>query len=122
MWRAIESRTLSGIAYVGIIAWETVAAVVLVAATWWWVKGLARGEFVRARRAATLGLTMMLLLFGLGFIGIGGEWFQMWQSSDWNGLDAASRNVMLAAFVLVVIHLPAVRGRDGKAAVVGPER
>ncbi|WNO76360.1 DUF2165 domain-containing protein [Streptomyces sp. AM8-1-1] len=122
MWRAIESRTLSDIAYVGIIVWETVAAVVLVAATWWWVKGLARGEFIRARRASTLGLTMMLLLFGLGFIGIGGEWFQMWQSSDWNGLDAASRNVMLAAFVLVVIHLPAVGGRDEGAETAGPVR
>ncbi len=55
---------------------------------------------------------MVLLLFGLGFFAIGGEWFAMWQSSDWNGLDAAARNVMLAAFALVVVNLPARRGND----------
>ncbi|BAU87827.1 hypothetical protein SLA_6961 [Streptomyces laurentii] len=32
-----------------------------------------------------------------------------WQSSDWNGLDAAARNVALAAFTLLVAHLPGVR-------------
>ncbi|MFD3441047.1 hypothetical protein ACFWU3_26455 [Streptomyces sp. NPDC058685] len=34
----------------------------------------------------------------------------------WNGLDSAGRHVMPAALVLVVIHLPAVRGRDEEAA------
>ena len=58
---------------------------------------------------------MVLLLFGLGFIGIGGEWFAMWQSSDWNGLDAASRNVTLAGLALVVVRLPAGRGETDRA-------
>ncbi|HZG03052.1 MAG TPA: DUF2165 domain-containing protein [Streptomyces sp.] len=113
MWRAIESPAVQDAAYVAIIVWETLAALVLLLATWLWATGLRRGAHDRARRASTLGLVMVLLLFGLGFMGIGGEWFAMWQSSDWNGLDAAARNVALAAFALVVVHLPAPRGGGG---------
>ncbi len=112
MWRAIESTALQDAAYVAIIVWETLTALVLLAATWLWAVGLRGGDHGRARRAATRGLVMVLLLFGLGFFAIGGEWCAMWQSSDWNGLDAAARNVMLAAFALVVVNLPARRGND----------
>ncbi|MEV4925147.1 DUF2165 domain-containing protein [Streptomyces roseoverticillatus] len=108
MWRAVTDRTLQDIAYLAIIVWETLAAVVLVAATVLWGRGLtSRGAgFRRARRLSTLGLVMVLLLFGAGFIAIGGEWFAMWQSQKWNGLQAAGRNFLLAGFVLVLIQLP----------------
>ncbi|WP_309051117.1 DUF2165 domain-containing protein [Streptomyces sp.] len=109
MWRAVESPALQNAAYIAVIVWETLAAVVLLAATWLWGQGLRRGTYDRARAASTVGLVMVLLLFGAGFIAIGGEWFAMWQSSDWNGLDAAARNVALAAFTLLVVHLPGVR-------------
>ena len=58
---------------------------------------------------------MVLLLFGAGFLAIGGEWFAMWQSKDWNGLEAATRNVTLAGIALVVVHLPGAAGRHGAA-------
>ncbi|MFB8039673.1 DUF2165 domain-containing protein [Streptomyces hydrogenans] len=109
MWRAVESRALQNAAYVAVIVWEALAALVLLLATWLWATGLRRDAYDRARAASTAGLVMMLLLFGMGFIAIGGEWFVMWQSSDWNGLDAAARNVALAAFTLLVVHLPGVR-------------
>ncbi|MGW1279240.1 DUF2165 domain-containing protein [Streptomyces tsukubensis] len=115
MWRAVESRTVADIAYVAIIVWETLAAAVLLVAVGLWAGALRRGrDPERARRATTLGLIMVLLLFGLGFIVIGGEWFQMWQSADWNGLEPAGRNVMVAAFVLIVIYLPGVSGGQGR--------
>ncbi|MGA5169117.1 MULTISPECIES: DUF2165 domain-containing protein [Streptomyces] len=108
MWRAITSPALQNAAYVAIIVWEVLTAAVLVLATWLWAGALRRrGALDRARRASSLGLVMVLLLFGAGFFGIGGEWFAMWQSSDWNGLDSALRYVVLAAFSLVVVHLPA---------------
>ncbi|MGV9317001.1 DUF2165 domain-containing protein [Streptomyces sp. NPDC003691] len=117
MWRAIESGTLVDIAYVAIIVWETVAAAVLLFSVALWAGALRRGgDQDRARRAAVLGLVMVVLLFGLGFIVIGGEWFQMWQSADWNGLEPAGRNVMVAAFALIVVHLSAARGGRGGAA------
>ncbi|MFD6362833.1 DUF2165 domain-containing protein, partial [Streptomyces roseolus] len=109
MWRAVESPALQNAAYVAVIVWEALAALVLLAATWFWITGLRRDAYDRARAASTVGLVMVLLLFGLGFLAIGGEWFAMWQSSDWNGLDAAARNVALTAFTLLVVHLPGVR-------------
>ncbi|MFF7813280.1 DUF2165 domain-containing protein [Streptomyces sp. NPDC007945] len=109
MWRAVESPALQNAAYVAIIVWETLTALVLLAATWFWITGLRREAYDRARAASTVGLVMVLLLFGLGFLAIGGEWFAMWQSSDWNGLDAAARNIALAAFTLLVVHLPGAR-------------
>ncbi|MCZ0983269.1 DUF2165 domain-containing protein [Streptomyces diastatochromogenes] len=112
MWRAVESPAFQNTAYVAIILWETLAAAVLLTATWLWIRGLRRDAYDRARAATTVGLVMVLLLFGMGFLAIGGEWFAMWQSPDWNGLDAAARNVALAAFTLLVVHLPGVRRAD----------
>lgn len=107
MWRAVTSKGLQDAAYVAIIVWETVAALVLVYGTWLY----ARRDDLRGRRFATYGLLMVLLLFGAGFMAIGGEWFSMWQSEDWNGLDAALRVFVLSGVVLIVVQLPA-RARD----------
>lgn len=116
MWRAITTTWLQDAAYVVIIAWESVAALVLLAGAWLWV----RRDHARARSVTTYGLLMVLLLFGAGFIAIGGEWFAMWQSEDWNGLDAATRVFLLSGLVLLVVHLPqsgpAERSRQGAAA------
>lgn len=107
MWRAVTSRGLQDAAYVAIIVWETVAALVLIYGSWLW----ARRDDVRARHMSTYGLLMVMLLFGAGFIGIGGEWFSMWQSEDWNGLDAATRVFLFSGVVLIVDQLPAPRDR-----------
>ncbi|MDQ1036891.1 putative small integral membrane protein [Streptomyces sp. V3I8] len=112
MWRAVESEGLQNAAYVAIIAWETVAALVLILGTFQWL----RRDHVRARRTSTVGLLMLMLLFGAGFIAIGGEWFAMWQSEDWNGLDAAMRVFLLSGVVLVLIHLPVDRDPAGGGA------
>ncbi|MCA6095721.1 DUF2165 domain-containing protein [Streptomyces sp. SCA3-4] len=108
MWRAVTDPALQDAAYVLIIVWETLAAALLIAATVLWVRGLRRygPGYGAARRATTLGLLMLMLLFGLGFMAIGGEWFAMWQSAKWNGLQAALRTFTLAGFVLILIHLP----------------
>ncbi|MEU0246789.1 DUF2165 domain-containing protein [Streptomyces sp. NPDC006235] len=102
MWRAVTSTALQDTAYVLIIVWETVAALVLIYGTWLW----ARRDQQQARRMSTYGLLMVLLLFGAGFIAIGGEWFSMWQSKSWNGLDAATRVFLFSGLVLIVNHLP----------------
>ncbi|WP_099514846.1 DUF2165 family protein [Microvirga ossetica] len=36
-----------------------------------------------------IGLTTCLLIWLVGFIAIGGEWFGMWMSPQWNGIEAA---------------------------------
>lgn len=101
MWRAVSSRGLQDAVYVVIIVWETLAALVLMYGTWLWV----RHDYERARRFSTYGVLMLMVLFGAGFIAVGGEWFAMWQSKDWNGLEAATRVFLLSGVVLVVVQL-----------------
>ncbi|MFF4502797.1 DUF2165 domain-containing protein [Streptomyces sp. NPDC001401] len=101
MWRAITNKGLQNAAYIAIIVWETLAALVLVYGTWLW----ARRNYARARSISTYGLLMLLLLFGAGFIAIGGEWFSMWQSKTWNGLEAATRVIVFTGVALLVVQL-----------------
>jgi predicted small integral membrane protein len=102
MWRAITSPGLQDTAYIVIIVWEALTALVLIAALVLWI----RGKVTTARRLSTLGWVMWVLLFGVGFLAIGGEWFQMWQSDKWNGLQPALQNFLVATAALVVAHLP----------------
>jgi predicted small integral membrane protein len=104
-WRALSATTMQDAVYIGIIIWESAAGLVLASAlAMWFVDRGRRREY--ARRLSTIGLLMVLLLFFGGFIDIGGEWFQMWRSTAWNGLDTAFRNVLFAIATLIVIHLP----------------
>lgn len=50
---------------------------------------------------------MLILPFMGGFIAIGNEWFQLWRSTEWNGLESAFRNATLAFASLVLVNLPA---------------
>lgn len=106
MWRAINSPVLQTAAYVAIIIWECATAAVLLVATGQWLRALRSNSFDMPRRWSSIGLTMIVILFMGGFIAIGGEWFQMWRSTEWNGIDAAFRSAVLALFGLVMVHLP----------------
>lgn len=106
MWRAIEADWVHHLAYVGVIIWESAAAIVLLCSLWAWLRASRTRSFDLARRLGTIGLAMVLVLFMGGFIAIGGEWFQMWRSTSWNGLEPAFRNSVLAAFGIVLMHLP----------------
>ncbi len=46
------------------------------------------------------------MLWLLGFIVIGGEWFSMWQSPIGNGGPAAFRFVTLIGMTLLIVALP----------------
>ncbi|SHF06737.1 DUF2165 domain-containing protein [Streptoalloteichus hindustanus] len=106
MWRAITDQGVVTAAYVAIIAWEALTALVLVGALVAWVRALAgRGGTEVARRLSSCGWAMQALLFGGGFIAVGGEWFLMWQSSKWNGLQPALQNFLIASVGLVLVHL-----------------
>ncbi len=110
MWRAIENETVHDVAYIGIIVWETLTAIVLLGSLVFWIRGRA-DAYAKARSASTIGLLMLVTLFMGGFIAIGGEWFQMWKSQAWNGLDPAFRNSVLALIALVVVQIPSPQWR-----------
>jgi predicted small integral membrane protein len=104
--RAITNETVITIAYVGVIIWESLAALVLMYATFLWIKASKSKIYFAARKFSTIGLLMIVVLFMGGFITIGGEWFQMWRSVEWNGLEPAFRNSVLAILGLVLVHMP----------------
>lgn len=107
MWRAIDSPVAWNIGYIGIILVESLAAVILIIAFVHSLRSVfGSASFDSARLWGSIGLALIVLLFAGGFIAVGGEWFQMWRSTSWNGLDPAIRNAMLAGIGLVLLHLP----------------
>jgi predicted small integral membrane protein len=62
--------------------------------------------FNRAKTFAIVGLTGGFLLWQVGFMSIGGEWFGMWQSQQWNGLPSAFRFLMIFVAVLIFVAMP----------------
>ncbi len=103
-WRAITSEPVQRLAYLAIIAAEAASAAVLVlAAARLFARVRSAGRFERAVPLSAAGLTLVMLIYGAGFLGIGGEWFEMWQAGAWNGQTAAARFFTLAAAVLVVM-------------------
>jgi predicted small integral membrane protein len=61
------------------------------------------GPHASAARVAIIGLTAALLQWLVAFLSVGGEWFLMWQSKNWNGQDAAFR--MFAVIGIVLLFL-----------------
>ena len=56
-------------------------------------RGSGAREFNNAKNLAILGLTVALALYFVGFMIVGGEWFQMWRSEGWNMQEPAFRFV-----------------------------
>lgn len=113
MWRAIGSPALHVVGYAVVIVWETLTAAALLWAVALWVRRFRGGSndaADAARRVSSLGFLMVVALFFGAFIAVGGEWFQMWRSEAWNGLDPAFRNAALAMLGLILLHLPAAGG------------
>ena len=108
MWRAMPSPAWHLTFYIGIIAWETATMILL-----WWgfillLRALRLGaaEFNSAKRMPVMALTLSLMMWLIAFLSIGGEWFLMWQSRIWNGQEAAFRNFVVIALVLLILVQP----------------
>jgi predicted small integral membrane protein len=107
-YRAITSPALHHAAYALIIATEAAVAVLC------WIGAYALWRHLRADAAtfngaktfAVAGLTLGFLLWQVGFMTIGGEWFGMWQSQQWNGVPSAFRFVVVILGVLIFMALP----------------
>jgi predicted small integral membrane protein len=106
MWRAIQSEPIYHLGYASIIFWEAAAAGIIFVGTWrlWQARCTDAATFQRAKQLAVAGLVLNLLLWLVAFITIGGEWFLMWQSSRWNGLETATRMFTIVALVLLFLN------------------
>ena len=106
-YRAITSPALHHLAYALIIAAEALTALLCWIGAFALLRALRADAptFDHAKTFAVLGLTLGFLLWQVGFMTIGGEWFGMWQSAQWNGVPSAFRFVMVIAAVLIFLCL-----------------
>lgn len=70
---------------------------------------LPAASFNRAKTFAIAGLTLGFLTWQVAFMSVGGEWFGMWMSKQWNGVPDAFR--FFVTILLVLIYLVP---RDGE--------
>jgi predicted small integral membrane protein len=105
-WRAIIDPDIQRAAYWLIIATQVSTAVLLWLGTLRLLATIGASGFMRAKTPAVLGLTVGLLLYMVGFVTIGGEWFAMWQSATWNGQQKAFEFTAMIVGVLIVLVLP----------------
>ncbi|MDE1950703.1 MAG: DUF2165 domain-containing protein, partial [Burkholderiales bacterium] len=90
-YRAITSAGVQNAAYVLIIAAETLTALLCWVGAFRMLSRLSAGAaaFNQAKGIAILGLTLGFLVWQVGFMSVGGEWFGMWMSKQWNGVPDA---------------------------------
>ena len=108
MWRAIDNEVLQTIAYWGIIVVEGAIAV------FGWIAGITMlrnlksttAKFNKAKFLGYFAFLLGFLLWFVGFIAIGSEWFAMWQSSIWNGKQTAMDITAVLGIFLVIYMLP----------------
>ena len=116
-YRAVTNPVLHHLAYGLIIATQVIVS----ALCWIGVFRLLRRlradamTFNRAKNLAIAALTLAFLLYQFGFVTIGGEWFGMWMSSQWNGVPSAFRFLITILAVLIFVALP-----DGELAGPSP--
>jgi predicted small integral membrane protein len=108
MGRAIHPLWIHTAFYDGIIGWEAVTAILLWAGSLQLFRGMRQpaAVFRKAKGTAICGLTAGLLLWLVAFLAVGGEWFLMWQSTTWNGEEAAFRMFAIMALVLLYLAMP----------------
>ncbi|WP_118986222.1 DUF2165 family protein [Photorhabdus sp. CRCIA-P01] len=104
-YRAIHSPLLHHIGYIVIISLETLTAVLC------WIGGIhllvnlksKAAIFNKKKAMAIAGLTLGFLTWQMAFMSIGGEWFGMWMSKQWNGVSSAFH--FFVTIILVLIYL-----------------
>ena len=110
-YRRVTSPALWEAAYAVIILGEGLTAAALAgshrrsAAPFALARPLQRGK-----RLVVIGVGIGFLVWFFGFMVIGGEWFAMWQSPQWNGQQPAFRFYMTLLAVLIFVNQPDAEG------------
>lgn len=105
-WRAITNTTLHHGGYGLIIALELVTGILCFwgALQLWFSRRAPAAQFNASKDFAVAGLICGFALWFLGFMVVGGEWFQMWQSQTWNGQQAAFRFLVCIGIILIFLN------------------
>jgi predicted small integral membrane protein len=105
-YRSINNPFLFHAGYILIILMESMMAFCCIKGSWLLFKNINSNglTFHASKNWAVAGIIIGLIIWFLGFEVIGGEWFGMWQSSDWNGLNSAERIVSFLVLVLILLQ------------------
>ena len=106
LYRRVMSPALWNFAYWLIIIGEGITSLALGIAALALLRHLRSdgARFNRAKRFVFIGATLGFLVWFFGFMVVGGEWFQMWQSQKWNGQQGAFRFYLTILAVLIFVN------------------
>jgi len=105
--RALTSPVAWTLAYWLIILIEAVTGIVLAFAAWRLARRLRHAALFNAAKAyVVIGVGLGFLLWFAGFMVLGGEWFLMWQSKQFNGQEAAFHFYITLLAVGIFVILP----------------
>jgi predicted small integral membrane protein len=108
MWRAVNNSGWHTAFYIGIIGWESVVMLLCWIGGWRMLRDRSGSgtTFEQSKMLAVAALTLALLMWLVAFVSVGGEWFFMWQSSTWNGEEAAARMFTIIGVVFLILVQP----------------
>jgi predicted small integral membrane protein len=108
LYRRVTSPALWNAAYGLIILGEGMTSLAFGIAAVALLRALRSGadRFNRGKSFVFIGAALGFLVWFFGFMVIGGEWFQMWQSPTWNGQQAAFRFYLTILAVLIFVSRP----------------
>jgi len=108
LYRRVTWPALWSAAYALIILGEGMISLAFGIAAVALLRGLRSGadKFNRSKRFVFIGAALGFLVWFFGFMVVGGEWFQMWQSPTWNGRRAAFRFYLTILAVLIFVSQP----------------
>lgn len=107
MYRAIDTPWVHHAGYIFIIMLELLTAILCFLGGVRLLCSLRTNstDFHAAKTLSIVGLTLGFLTWQVGFMSIGGEWFGMWMSQTWNGVDSAFRFFITQLVILVYIAM-----------------
>lgn len=104
-YRSIESGFIQHAGYILIITAETLTAILCWIGSFTLLRKIKQSGamFNRSKNIAVMGLTLGFLVWQVAFMSIGGEWFGMWMSKQWNGVPDAFRFFVTISLVLIYL-------------------
>lgn len=106
-YRSIHQPIIFHATYIFIILLEMMIAFCCLKGSWRLFENLksSAAQFHDAKNWAIAGIILGIFLWFVLFQVVGGEWFAMWQSETWNGMNSASRIVNFLVLVLILLQL-----------------
>lgn len=106
--RAILSTSLHHLFYMAIIFIECAGAIFTLYGAYclWCARLAASRSFNQTKSQALLGMGSLLILYLLGFMAIGGEWFQMWRDGVYNAQEPVFRFIVCIGIAILIVNQP----------------